>query len=961
MRKYLLVTIVIIAVAFVAAYMMLPKNSEVALMNLKDKRFTAAMENLEKEREAGNTSVSVSMPLVKLYLQHGDIESAIKLVEEYVEAHPDSVSAREQLGMLYQYAQRPDDYKENLEIMEANMPSPAVLEELSDIYNFNGEYEKQITVLKQLVEMAPETPKHYVSLAVMQATFSQMEDAKNTMLKLADRHPDYADGNTLELMLSIALDAGDPGEAVAKTREWIEVNRDIGVASRLADLLRVRGRPDLGMALLLPFEDKITTEPMLLSSYANLLYANREEKKAYDLLLDLHNNKQLPPSLYELLLEYSTEARDYKTAHKILREIDLTTLPEATIANVVETAIESRNGEVVQYVSDQLDGEYRKNHPYVDTALAIAQKKSNASGKLAALRESGALNDGQILQLARLLRQSGQSGRALELVESLAPYKKLSDTDLSVLADLYIELDKADKGYELFDALHNERPSSLVEISWIKLSAAAGHSQRVIAWLNANDDAKISDRLLTDLYFVGITNRAYELALESASRLFARHDNDVSRHYLANAQLYNNQVEKAMETIRPVKDVSADTRTTYMAALSKLAKKDPAYAKEFVELLTAQINDPQISDKEKQDVIYMLMEHGGSKTVLPYLRQYASEFGGSWIGLYESSLESNGQTKELLEFRLKRADMNSISDSEKRSIAYYLLENGHKIKATQLFYDLANRPNASDNDISQLLYLWGPRPDTKSVDWIEKQARISNGEQRLTWLNHLNYIGYTDRTLAVIYDKSLVGQALKSPKFFDIYAFALQKQNRHKDIKQAIMARANDEEDVARLRSLAGIASQEQDLQAVNYVYQKILKKVPNDKEALRNLGAVAFAEGAYTLSTGYFNRYFELGYSDFESMFYYGELMWRQKNVEAANQYYDKSLEKIHAANTKTTAMRAVTAQILYRKGKKDESFAIFRDIMNNAPGDLGLKADFIAVLIESFIYREAASLLAK
>src|SRR5213594_879353 len=138
---------------------LVPGKSELALIHLKDKEYEVARRAYEERLTAGDRSVRVVMPLTQLYLQFGDVEKAVQLMESFVAENPNDVAALKRLGKFFQYAERPRDYLTILEPVEAN------LRELSDIYNFTAQYERQIEILKTLIEKYPKRPQDFIDLA----------------------------------------------------------------------------------------------------------------------------------------------------------------------------------------------------------------------------------------------------------------------------------------------------------------------------------------------------------------------------------------------------------------------------------------------------------------------------------------------------------------------------------------------------------------------------------------------------------------------------------------------------------------------------------------------------------------------------------------------------------------------------------------------------------------------------
>ena len=141
--RYYIAVVLLILLAIAASLYLIPRPQEVALMQMKDNYFEQARASYEQAIASGQLTLENASKLAQLYEQNGELDKAIEIIERFLKAQPDNLEARQYVGTLYQYAQRPDDYLRNLEEINRLKPSPENLKTLSDIYNFNSEYERQ--------------------------------------------------------------------------------------------------------------------------------------------------------------------------------------------------------------------------------------------------------------------------------------------------------------------------------------------------------------------------------------------------------------------------------------------------------------------------------------------------------------------------------------------------------------------------------------------------------------------------------------------------------------------------------------------------------------------------------------------------------------------------------------------------------------------------------------------------
>ena len=84
-RSYYIGVALIALIGLGLSALMLPRDSEIALIQFKDKYFTDALSSYEKRLADGDWSLEVVKPLSDLYLQYGEIKKAIRLMERHIE------------------------------------------------------------------------------------------------------------------------------------------------------------------------------------------------------------------------------------------------------------------------------------------------------------------------------------------------------------------------------------------------------------------------------------------------------------------------------------------------------------------------------------------------------------------------------------------------------------------------------------------------------------------------------------------------------------------------------------------------------------------------------------------------------------------------------------------------------------------------------------------------------------
>ncbi len=197
-------------------------------MEMKDKHFEEARGAYEEQLASGNLNIEVVAKLAELYLQIGAIDKAIDVMEKFIADHPTHLEARERLGTYYQYAQRQEDYLRNLEEINRLKPHPDNLKAMSDIYNFNTQYDKQAETLQKLVTTEQgagnvQDAQHFLDLAHIQASNKEYGSAITTLQELKKSQPENFSFAHEELLVSLFFDDKRPEEAASEANEWATV------------------------------------------------------------------------------------------------------------------------------------------------------------------------------------------------------------------------------------------------------------------------------------------------------------------------------------------------------------------------------------------------------------------------------------------------------------------------------------------------------------------------------------------------------------------------------------------------------------------------------------------------------------------------------------------------------------------------------------------------------------------
>ena len=121
-----------------------------------------------------------------------------------------------------------------------------------------------------------------------------------------------------------------------------------------------------------------------------------------------------------------------------------------------------------------------------------------------------------------------------------------------------------------------------------------------------------------------------------------------------------------------------------------------------------------------------LIKAGRPGEALPHLRELLQ--GGAEVrDLYGLALERSGAGGELTALLKQRAADRGLPAEQRREAAFRLLKAGEREAAQAVFLDLAANAPPDGIDVQEMLFLWGPRPSAKALDWLEQRAKACGG------------------------------------------------------------------------------------------------------------------------------------------------------------------------------------------------------------------------------------------
>lgn len=964
-HRYYIPIIALFLAGLIAGYFLIPASSDIALMNMRDNKDDVARAYYEKEYAQGNRSIENIQHLAGLYLIQGKIDKAINILETHMRDHPTAGILRKQLTQIYLYGQRYEEYTKSLAMEAALSPDVSTLTRLSSLYNASGEYDKQITVLQTLLATEKgNSPKTYSDLAIMLAGAGRLQEAADLLLLFKKQLPEHYKSEDAALLISLLLDLKRYDEAVSETLAVRDRQRPLANnIVHLVKLVQFKAGNDYAAKIINSYsEDELVASSELLDMKIILMSKAGNEKEAYALLTKLYDTKKLPDSFFPELLYYAVIHDDRAQVDAILSKMDLEQLSEQELINLVLAAQSHRNIHLLNAMKKFGESpQHLKTYPLFSAVLAVISHNPLVTARLAALRTLD-LSKEDHLELASLCAEAGLSACAHEHLGTTVNMSELNDSQLTKVGDIYLRLKDWKKLSDLLDAAKKaNRSMPLGQIS-LRYAAVKGDTNAIKAAI-VDLQHSIDTALLSDLFYYASENGHPTLAILIGKRLLTIDNTVQRRRDVATVMIKGGLYEQAFALMIQNTPWSTSEKEDILTVLAKLASRSPEHRKQLIAYASEWLHQPA-PESLKMSLIYVLIHAGQFNLVAPDVKLLADKKGGSWAIMYAQYLDKQGRYSAALPYWVKLSADPSTTARTRMDIAYALLEHGNKKDAEPIFRAAADKAHAASTQVTQLLYLWGPRLETQHIKWLITRIRAVRDNERVIFT----------RYLAEHVDAETLASTLKAnpdlmsdPATQKVYLDAVATIGRLDTILPEMVQQAYTSRQPELLLSYASLAEDNGYPTEASLAYDEVLVMKPDHPVALRGAGLAAYARARYDVSKRHLQQYLNATkvkpHRDPELakiLYNYAQLLSRQGHKTAAASYYQQAYDKLPSNAGNSPESASMAAQIALGSGHEKEGSDLFNHAIRRYPDNGVLYADKISSLIEKKHYTEAQALLA-
>jgi tetratricopeptide (TPR) repeat protein len=220
MLRHVALIIALTAVALGAGVAMVPGEREQWTMLVRDGRNREAIKALEARYRAGKREVDAVLHLYKLYMSFAEIERATRVMEDFVNDHPDDPAAVALLAKHYGDIQDKPAEIRTLERLFALAPSLPTARALLAHYRLAGAFDREEGLLRALLAKEMITANDAERLGLILAAHGDLYGARDALTRFDDiANPERSVGRIA--LFDVLVQIGDKTTALSKAASWI--------------------------------------------------------------------------------------------------------------------------------------------------------------------------------------------------------------------------------------------------------------------------------------------------------------------------------------------------------------------------------------------------------------------------------------------------------------------------------------------------------------------------------------------------------------------------------------------------------------------------------------------------------------------------------------------------------------------------------------------------------------------
>jgi len=983
------VAILLGSTAFGAAaiYWLVPGPVELAAMKAREGQYRDARAEYEVLLNERGTDRSIVLPLTEIYIGQGEDARAVELLRVYLAEHDNDPVVARRLADILRDNQREAERIAVLEDIARRTNDPDVWRELESLYDIYGSAAQRAEALSALIETGQADAGQMMALARYLAARGDREAALALHARALHEHPSAAtlDAVQFHVALALANDRRDLAEQVIAA--WNVAHLNVGDTLMLSGTLESIGAPDLAQALIRG-SDAFRRGDVNVRFHALRLGALAGDQNAsFEELLAWAMAGGLPPEGYGLIVETGGLLGRQAEVFSVLPNIALDELPADEQLAALELATEFSRRDLLDAWRAEAGDDWMGLPPLTAARLALSVGETQRAAELATIALEQAATYAETANAARTLAVAGLRDTATATVRALAARHAegaLAADALEPLADAALRLGLNAIALAAAEDLaqHSNRPYS--QVLHARALTANGRANDALGMLERFDprDPAIESALVTTLLAAHQRERLQMLLYERLADpgIPRERRSDLLGVLIVSTPLRagaNGLVPLLVEELRsetltppdrhvrvralalidqgaavPFADALADaTLSDEIILHATLLKRAGRDAEAIARLTVAAARTPA----DRSGFVESLIALAGLETALPLLSQLAEAEGGDWRFAYEDALRQLGDRETLAAVQMRHAQDPSLPVTERRNLAYSLLDLGHKEDAERIFQALATGEGPQSADAQSLSWLWGPRPEPEQIAWMLEQARGAEPGDQAGWITRVLEAGapdeaarLADELLAGSDDAALLEAAVRA-------RITLNDRVGVERLLTSALPRFNDAATAERFARHARAVGAEA---VASRLYERAAEIDPTRNETRGLAGVTAYQGRDITRARTLLEEYVGRGGTNAEAAYSLAEIRFQDGDLLRARTGYEAVIAAAEARPGDPLALR-LKALSLLRLKREGEAIETYDRLLALSPSDNAARADAGAALLDAGRVNEAARVL--
>lgn len=341
--------------------------------------------------------------------------------------------------------------------------------------------------------------------------------------------------------------------------------------------------------------------------------------------------------------------------------------------------------------------------------------------------------------------------------------------------------------------------------------------------------------------------------------------------------------------------------------------------------------------------------------ILSTLRPLAVERGSDWLSAYIEGARQENALEDLKSTLRQRISQPVVNDQEREQIAHLLLSLGNKKDALPIFMSLSEGKPPTSTPMRDVLFLLGPRPDSSAINWLVERAQKAPLSELGDWLRYVLESGAAARVVSFV-------EALNKPwpsAVRRVYLESLVSLQACPVLRGELVLALKDERSITELVKYTQWANSCGDSDLVASAWRSVLAVDPNNLDAQREMGLLAFRERDMVTAITMLTDVVSARPDRWDLGQVLADAMWEEKRYPEAKRIYRQVIDTMNKETFLTRQQRLTQAIVISRLGDQANARARFKALRMEAPGDANIVAEYASFLMSQGKFDDAVRVL--